>query len=294
MECLLEDSDRPQLIVVAGPTAVGKTQYCIELAKKFNTEIVSADSRQCYQELVIGVARPSRNELQAIPHHFIASHSIHDPLTAAAFEQQALQLLGQLFSKHKRVICTGGSGLYIRALVDGLDPIPDVPSHIEDKLLRDAEEKGLHYLVEQLSTVDPDIIGQIDVANSRRVIRALTVFHATGRPLTSYWESAESSRPFDIYRFVLLRERAVLYDRINRRVDLMVAQGLIEEARALYPYRHLKALQTVGYQELFDHFDQKLTLEEAITLIKRNSRHYAKRQLTWFRNQGDWQEVWLD
>lgn len=271
-----------QLIVVCGATASGKTSLAINLAIKHNTEIISADSRQFFREMNIGTAKPSTLELAQVPHHFINSLSIHQEYSAGEFEKDALQVLRQLFKTHDTVILVGGSGLYIDAVCRGFDDLPK--SKIARELLQNQLDKqGLQSLVDELHQVDSSYAQILDTSNKQRVIRALEVYRASGKPYSTFIKKQKENRPFAIQYIGIEWERQQLYKRINTRVDDMMANGLEEEARSLYSLRQLNSLQTVGYQEFFDYFDKKITKEEAIRLIKRNSRRYAKRQLTWFR-----------
>lgn len=274
------------MILVAGPTAVGKTRKAIELALQYKTEIISADSRQCYREMNIGVARPTPEELAAVPHHFIASHSIHDNLNAAWYEKFALDKVNELFTRHTVVVMVGGTGLYIKAFMEGLDEIPETDPVIRASVIRDYEEKGLHWLQEEVKQNDPVFFTQGENQNPHRLMRALEVVRSTGKSILSFRKGEKAQRPFDIKMLVMDLPRPQLYERIDQRVDEMVNAGLEEEARGLYAFRHLSALQTVGYQEWFDYFDGNTSREEAITLIKQHTRNYAKRQGTWFRKMG--------
>ena len=276
------------LIVIGGPTASGKTGVAIKIAQHFQTEILSADSRQFYREMSIGTAKPTKNELAAITHHLVNFISVHENFTVGDFERKALEILDHLFLEKDVVILTGGSGLYIRALCEGLDQFPEVPSQVRTDLIEQYEKDGIEYLQKELADKDPDYFKIVDKQNPQRLIRALEVCIASGASYSSFRIKANTIRPFKTINIQLEWERAALYDRINQRVDNMIKTGLIEEARKLYPLKHLNALQTVGYQELFDYFDKKITLEEAVELIKRNSRRYAKRQLTWMRKDGFW------
>lgn len=274
------------MILVAGPTAVGKTRKAIELALQYKTEIISADSRQCYREMNIGVARPTPEELAAVPHHFIASHSIHDNLNAAWYEKFALDKVNELFTRHTVVVMVGGTGLYIKAFMEGLDEIPETDPVIRASVIRDYEEKGLHWLQEEVKQNDPVFFAQGENQNPHRLMRALEVVRSTGKSILSFRKGEKAQRPFDIKMLVMDLPRPQLYERIDQRVDEMVNAGLEEEARGLYAFRHLSALQTVGYQEWFDYFDGNTSREEAIALIKQHTRNYAKRQGTWFRKMG--------
>ncbi|HEY8402492.1 MAG TPA: tRNA (adenosine(37)-N6)-dimethylallyltransferase MiaA [Cytophagaceae bacterium] len=275
------------LIVVVGPTAVGKTDFTIRLAKEFSTDIVSADSRQFYKELSIGTAKPSPEEMQGVKHYFIDSHSIFNPLTAGEFEEEALELLNQLFLRKDVIILTGGSGLFIRAVCEGMDEFPDIDPSIREQLNKELQEKGLEYLTQELSQKDPEYAAIVDLQNPQRVIRALEVIRGTGYPYSSFRTNSKKNRAFNIVKIGLERDREELYERINKRVDLMLEQGLLKEAKQYYEYKDLNALQTVGYSEIYDFMDGKYDWEEAVRLIKRNTRRYAKRQLTWFKKDKD-------
>lgn len=271
------------LIVVTGPTAVGKTSLCIDLALRFSTEIISADSRQCYQGMTIGTAQPTAAELSAVPHHLVDFLPIQAPYNAGQYARDALQVLASLFTSHDVVVMTGGTGLYIQAVCEGLSPMPSIPSTIRHKLNDRLQKEGLTTLVAELAVHDPDYYQLVDQSNPQRVIRALEVYLATGKPYSSFRKSSPQERPFKVIKVGLERDRSVLYQRIDARVEQMLAQGLLEEVEALYPHRHYNALKTVGYRELFGYLDGKYDLQEAIRLLKRNTRHYAKRQLTWLR-----------
>lgn len=273
------------LIVIAGPTAVGKTDVSIRLAQYLNCPILSADSRQFYREMSIGTAKPSPTELDAAPHHFIDSLSIHDAYSVGDYERQALAELERVFAKKDAAILAGGSGLFIRAVCEGMDNFPAVSEEINRDLEHDLAEKGLPALAQELRAADPVYHAEADLHNARRVLRALAVIRSSGRTFTSFRRGAAPPRPFRCVYVILTREREVLYSRINRRTDMMMQAGLLEEVKELYPHRHLKSLQTVGYQEFFKYLDGEISLEEAVALVKRNSRRYAKRQMTWFKNQ---------
>lgn len=282
----------PTLIVIAGPTAIGKTTAAIQLARHFNTVILSADSRQFYREMSIGTAKPTINELAAAKHYFINSHSVTDPFSVGDFEKQGLALLDELFKIHNVVILVGGSGLYIKAICEGFDNIPVADEGVRERLNLELEEKGINYLQEKLKLSDPDYYKEVDINNPQRVIRALEVFESTTKPFSSYRVAATNIRPFNIIKIALDMPRELLYERINQRVDIMMEEGLVDEVRSLIPYRHLNALNTVGYSELFDYLDGKITLDIAIDNIKQNTRRFAKRQLTWFRKDKDFH--WLE
>ncbi len=273
------------LKVLEGPTAVGKTALAIEWALADRTEIVSADSRQFYRELDIGVARPSPEELAAVPHHFIACKSIEEYYSVSRYEQEALALLEELFKKHDVVVLAGGSGLYVNALCHGIDDLPDPAPELREALKKQLAEEGIESLQQELKRLDPAFYEQVDLCNSVRLRRALEVCITTGKPFSSLRTGPRKQRPFRIERYALNRPKEELYERINRRVNLMMEAGLLDEARALWPQAHLNALQTVGYRELFEYFEGKIPLEQAVTDIKTHTRRYAKRQLTWLRKQ---------
>lgn len=277
------------VIIVCGPTAVGKTSVAISIARHFQTEIISADSRQCYKELNIGVARPSEEELAQVPHHFIATHSIHQKVTAATFEQYALEKTANLFQQHDVVVMVGGTGLYIKAFCHGMDEIPDVPEEIRNDIVEAYYQYGLNWLQQQVQSVDPQFYAVAEIQNPHRLMRALEVFRATGKSILEFRSGTKAKRDFNIIKVALELRREQLYQQINTRVDKMIEQGLQDEVRSLIPYQHLNALQTVGYKELFDYFKGELPLLDAITNIKTNTRHYAKRQLTWFRKDEEYQ-----
>jgi tRNA dimethylallyltransferase len=271
------------LIVVCGPTASGKTKLAIQLAKHFSAEIISADSRQVYKELKIGSAPPSQAELKEVKHHFIASRNLDEDYNAGAFEKDVLQLLDKLFQKNKFAILVGGSGLYIDAVCSGFDKVPSSFPEIRKQLQDLYEAKGIEQLQNKLKELDPDYYTKIDLSNPQRLMRALEVCIGTGKPYSLLREGKKNPRDFRIIKIGLELPRELLYQRIDARVDEMIKTGLLKEAKNLISKKELNALQTVGYKELFDYFENKTSLDEAIDLIKRNSRRYAKRQLTWFR-----------
>ena len=275
------------LVVLVGPTAVGKTDLSISIAKVLEAPIVSSDSRQIYREMNIGTAVPDKQQLAAVPHYFIESRSIFEPYTAGMYEVDAINTIDQLFEKHHFVVLTGGSGLYIDAVCLGIDAIPATNPETREMLKLRLKNEGLTSLSDWLKRLDEESYNTVDINNPQRVIRALEVCIISGIPYSSLRKNFEKTRNFKIIKVGLQRDREELYARINLRVDLMMEQGLLDEAKKLYPNRHLNALQTVGYRELFDYFDGKITLEEAVELIKRNSRRYAKRQITWFNRYDD-------
>ncbi|RAU82557.1 tRNA (adenosine(37)-N6)-dimethylallyltransferase MiaA [Pontibacter arcticus] len=285
----MEDQQlKKHLLVVVGPTAVGKTDLCVALAKQFATEIISADSRQFYKEMNIGTAKPNPEEQQGIPHHFVDSHQITEEYNAGAYEQEVLSLLDELFQKHDLVILTGGSGLYVRAVCEGMDEMPEVSPELREQLTQLYQTEGLEPLLAQLQQLDPFYFATVDKANPQRVMRALEVCLASGKPYSGFRLQEKQERPFNIIKIGLNRERTELYNRIDTRMDQMLANGLLEEAKALYPHRSHNALQTVGYKEIFDYLEGKYDWAEAVRLLKRNSRRYAKRQLTWFHKYPDY------
>ncbi|MBB5396068.1 tRNA (adenosine(37)-N6)-dimethylallyltransferase MiaA [Mucilaginibacter sp. AK015] len=286
------DFTNKTLIVIAGPTASGKTAAAIQLAQHYHTVIVSADSRQFFREMSVGTAKPTDEELAAAPHYFINSHSVTQPFSVGDFERECMQLLEKLFEQHDVVILVGGSGLYIKAVTEGFDELPTADPAIRERLNAELATNGLFPLQERLKNADPAYYASANINNPQRVIRALEVYEATGNPISSYQKQTINSRPFNTIKFGLNMPREELYDRINKRVDIMVQDGLVEEVAALTPFRQYNALNTVGYSELFDYFDGKTDLDTAIGRIKQNTRRFAKRQLTWFRK--DKEIIWMD
>ncbi len=276
------------LIVVGGPTASGKTALAIRLARHFGTEIISADSRQFYRQMDIGTAKPSEEELSMAPHHLIDHLELQTEYSVGAYVREALAKLETLFAKHEVVVAAGGSGLYLRALCEGLDEFPEVPDHIKGDIEALYQQQGIEALQDELKNIDPVYYQEVDLSNPHRLIRALGVCRASGKPFSSFRKKEVSARLFTPIYLQLHWPRQQLYARINQRVDQMMTHGLLSEAKSLFPMRHLNALQTVGYQEVFDYLEGKQSLEEAVELIKRNSRRYAKRQLTWMRKKGHW------
>ena len=271
------------LVIIGGPTAVGKTHIAIEIAKHFQTEIISADSRQCYKELKIGVARPSDEELKEVPHHFIASNSIKENINAAFFEKVALQKAEELFITYDIIIMVGGTGLYIKAFCEGLDEIPPTDEEIRKNIIKEYELHGLPWLQEQVKIKDPEFYKVGEIQNPQRTMRALEVVESTGQSILSFRKNKKSERPFNIIKIGLELPKEELHKNINSRVDKMLLDGLVEEVNSLKGYRYVNALQTVGYSEIFEHLDGKITLATAIEEIKKNTRQYAKRQMTWFK-----------
>ena len=276
------------LLVIAGPTAVGKTNLCVRLATRLQTDIVSADSRQLYRELHIGTAKPSPTEMAGVTHHFIDSYSIHDPVNAGRYERECLTVLESLFQHKDVVILSGGTGLYINAVCAGLDDLPPTDPAVRQHLLDRLNQEGLAPLQAELRRLDPVYAQTADLQNPIRVTRALEVCLASGEPYSSFRRAQPVARPFRSVLIALDRPRDELYARIDARMDAMLMAGLVDEVRSLIPYRHLSALQTVGYQEVFPYLSGDYDYDEMVRLLKRNSRRYAKRQLTWFRNQANY------
>lgn len=279
-------------MILAGPTAVGKTSLSIQLAKRYKTEIISADSRQFFKETEVGTAKPTDEEMDGVPHHFVNSHSIHDDYNVGQFEKDALMLLDNLFQSQDVIFVVGGSGLYVKALCEGIDEMPAISPEIRRKLNSEFEQNGIEYLQEQVSESDPEYFKIVDQQNPQRLIRVLELYRATGKNMSFYRaQEKQVERPFNIIKIGLERPREELYDRINLRMDQMISEGLFEEAEKLYPFKDLNALQTVGYSEIFGFLDGEYDREEAVRLLKRNSRRYAKRQMTWFKRDSEF--VWF-
>lgn len=272
-----------RLIVIVGPTGSGKTDLSIRVAQHFAAPILSTDSRQFYRGIPIGTAQPTAEQLKAVEHHLIASHELDDCLNCGSYEVLALQILDKLFEEHDTVVAVGGSGLYVQALCEGMDELPQADERLREELTLRLQREGVEALAEELQKLDPRYWAEVDRQNPARVMRALEVCLQTGRPYSEQRTGERRKRPFEIVKVGVDMPREELYERINRRVDGMIHEGLEEEARRVYPLHHLNSLQTVGYKELFAWFDGEISREEAIELIKRNSRRYAKRQLTWFR-----------
>ena len=284
--------NKKTLLSIVGPTAIGKTALAIQVAQHFNAEIISADSRQFFKEMEIGTAKPNLIELAAAKHHFINSHSVTQLFSTGDFELEALQKLAEIFDQQHTAIMVGGSGLYINALLNGLDEMPEIDLSVREKLNKRFETEGLISIQKQLSIVDPEYFAKVDRNNPQRMIRGLEVFLSTGKKLSSMLSATKKVRPFNTIKIGLNTERALLYDSINRRVDEMIANGLIDEVKSLLNYRKYNALNTVGYSEIFDYLDGKIVLEDAISAIKQNTRRFAKRQLTWFRR--DEEIAWFE
>lgn len=276
-------SSNKTLISVVGPTAIGKTSLAIALANYYNTEIISCDSRQFFKEMKIGTAVPSNEELSQAKHHFIQNISIHDKYSVGDFERDGLSFLDDFFKQHDNCIMVGGSGLYEKAITVGFDSFPDVDPSVREKLNSELEEFGIEKLQQELYQVDPSYYQEVDIQNKQRVIRALEIYRGSGFPFSHFRNQDLNKRPFNIIKIGLELPREEMYDRINRRVDIMLDEGLLEEAKKLFPLKDLNALQTVGYRELFDYFDHKIDLDFAIEEIKKNTRRFAKRQMTWFK-----------
>lgn len=271
------------LIVIVGPTGIGKTALAISLARHFSTEIISADSRQFFKEMEIGTAKPSAGELAAAQHHFINSHSIETLFSTGDFELQAIDLISTLFKKKELLVMVGGSGLYIDAVCNGLDDLPQIDLNIRDQLNQQLAMRGLEAIKQQLSEYDPEYYQKVDQANPQRMIRGLEFYLSTGTKLSTHLTNRKKQRPFNIIKIGLNMDRAELYNRINQRVDKMMEAGLLDEVKKLLPFRNYNALNTVGYAEIFAHLDGEIILKEAVDRIKQNTRRFAKRQLTWFR-----------
>ena len=275
------------VFVVVGPTAVGKTSFAIQLAKHYNTQIISADSRQCFKELNIGVARPSFEELKLVHHYFIASHSIHQEVNAGIFEKYALVSVDEIFKNNNVAVMVGGTGLYVNTFCNGIDEMPEIALEIRNKIVADYEENGLQWLQNEIEKKDVEFWQTAEQQNPQRLMRALEVFEATGKSINSFRNKKNVERGFNIVKIGLELPKELLHKNINTRVDKMIEEGQIEEAKSLMQFQHLNALQTVGYKELFDFFKNNFTIEQAVERIKINTRQYAKRQMTWFKKDAD-------
>lgn len=279
----MESSSKPLLVVLLGPTGVGKTDLCIRLADTFHVPIINADSRQIFAEIPIGTAAPTKEQLARVKHYFVGTHHLQDYYSASMFEQDALNIIQNEFLSHPCALMSGGSMMYIDAVCNGIDDIPTVDDKTRTWMKRRLAEEGLPALVQELKELDPEHYSIVDKQNPRRVVHALEICHMTGKTYTSFRTNSKKERPFRILKIGLNRPREELYDRINRRVDQMMADGWLDEARSVYPLRHLNALNTVGYKELFLYFDGTWSLEEAVERIKGNTRRYMRKQLTWFK-----------
>lgn len=275
------------LVIILGPTGVGKTSMAIQVAKHFETEIISADSRQIYKETRIGTAVPSEKELNEVVHHQIATKSVKDYYNASMFEQEVLEIAEQLFKEYNIIVMVGGSGLYIDAVCKGIDELPDVDLELRNELTKELNENGIESIRAKLKKIDPEYYEKVDLRNPKRILKALEISIMTGKPYSSQLTNPKKERPFKTIKIGLNMDREKLYERINKRVDVMVNKGLEKEARDLYPLREWNALNTVGYKEFFDCFENHHSKNEAIELVKRNTRRYARRQLTWFRRDGE-------
>jgi tRNA dimethylallyltransferase len=279
----LSSDTKKTVVIICGPTGAGKTSVAIQIAKHFQTEIISADSRQCFQELNIGVARPSVQELTEVKHHFIASYSIHEEVNAAVFEKFALEKAKELFQQHDVIVMVGGTGLYIKAFIEGLDSIPGIDPAIRENIIHNYETKGLEWLQQEVKLKDPLFYEKGEIQNPQRMMRALEVMESTGQSIVSFHKTAKTKRDFTIINIGLELPKEELHRNINTRTDKMMEAGLLNEVKDLLPYKTLNALQTVGYKELFDHLQGDISLDDAVGQIKTNTRQYAKRQMTWFK-----------
>lgn len=277
----------PTLIVLIGPTGVGKTELSLKIAENYHTEIISADSRQLYADLKIGTAAPTREQLERVRHHFVGTLQLTDYYSAAQYEADVLNTLNQLFQIHPVVLLTGGSMMYVDAVCKGIDDIPTVDKETRELMIHRYETEGLERLCAELKLLDPEYYNIVDLKNPKRVVHALEICYMTGKTYTSFRTRSNKKRPFHILKIGLKRDREELYERINRRVDQMIDEGLVEEARSVYPYRHLNSLNTVGYKEIFNYLDGTWTLPFAIEKIKQNSRIYSRKQMTWFKRDAD-------
>ena len=280
------------LIVLIGPTGVGKTELSLQLAKLLSSPVISADSRQIYRDIPIGTAAPTPEELQAVRHYFIGTMNLDQYYSAAQYEADVMQLTGELFKTHDNLLLTGGSMLYVDAVTKGIDDIPTVDEETRSMLKERLANEGLDSLKAELRLVDPEYYSNVDLQNHKRIVHALEIYYTSGRPFSSFRTNTKKERPFHILKFGLRRDRQVLFERINRRVDQMMADGLLDEVRRVYPLRHLNSLNTVGYKELFHYLDGEWSLDMAVERIKKNTRVYAKKQMTWFAH--DPEILWLD
>ncbi len=288
------DPNKKYLVVIAGPTGVGKTALAIQLAKHYSTKIISADSRQFYKEMSIGTAKPTDAELAEVEHFFVNNLSIHDPYNVGEYEKEVISLLDTLFKENSVVFLVGGSGLYINAILYGVDEFVEVSTEVKEKVTANYETKGLAWLQEQVQELDPDYFNEMDVHNPQRLMRALEICLQSGKPYSSFITKNKKERNFEVIKLLINSDREILYDRINKRTEQMMEQGFLQEAKKLHAHKQLNALNTVGYKELFEYFDGHLTLAKAIEVIKQKTRNYAKRQLTWFNNQDEYENFGPD
>lgn len=284
---------KKKLIVVVGPTGVGKTEYCIQMAEELGTCILNADSRQIYSELKIGTAAPTEEQMKRVKHYFVGTHSITDYYNASIYEQEVQNVLGDVFKDKDVAILSGGSMMYIDAVCNGIDDIPTVDEETRATMKRRLSEEGLEALVEELKHLDPEHYDIVDKKNPRRVVHALEICHMTGKTYSSFRKRIKKERPYDIEKIGLIRPREEMYQRINRRVVKMIEEGLENEALKLFPMRHLNALNTVGYKEMFEYFDNNIPLDEAVRRIQSNTRRYMRKQITWFSHDNDihWKNI---
>jgi tRNA dimethylallyltransferase len=289
----MDKNNTKKIISISGPTAVGKTSYAIELALKHHTEIISFDSRQIYKELNIGVARPSLEELNTVPHHFIANKSIHESFTVNDYEKEALVLIQKLFEEKDTIVLCGGTGLYLNAIRFGLDDMPEISNEIRAKVDAEIASQPIETIQENVKKIDPESYESMDIFNTRRLQRVLEIFYATGKKWSDFKSFEPKKRPFEIENIILNRPREILYQRIDQRVEQMIEMGLEQEVEQLLPYFHLNALNTVGYKEWLPFFENQISKDEVIDKIKQHSRNYAKRQITWFKKYGA-QDTWLE
>ena len=280
---MLMNMNTKTLIIVLGPTAIGKTSLSIKLAKHYNTQIISADSRQFYKELKIGAAPPSKKELSEVQHHFIHSLSVTEDYNVGKFEEDALRKIEKLFKEKEKIVMVGGSGLYIDAICKGFDKIPDISKEIRNHVISLYKKKGIEFLQSELKENDPIYFNEVDIQNPQRLMRAIEVIYSTGKPFSNFRKEQVKKRSFNIVKIGLEMDREQLYNRINKRVEIMIKNGLLDEAESLLKHRNKNSLQTVGYKELFEHLDGKYSQEEAIDMIKQNTRRFAKRQISWFK-----------
>jgi tRNA dimethylallyltransferase len=283
-----------KLVIITGPTAVGKTQLCVQIAQQLNTVILSADSRQFYRELSIGTAKPTESEMEGIKHFFVDSHSIAEHYSVGDYEKDALAILEEGFKTKDVILMTGGSGMFLKVICEGLDPMPEVNLELRAELMQRFEKEGVDVLYQELANLDTKYAAEVDPKNHQRIVRALEVCLDSGKPFSSFRTNTKVDRPFEILKICLERPREILYKRIDQRMDIMLASGLLDEVKSVENYKQHNALQTVGYKEVFDYLDGLTDYEEMVRLLKRNTRRYAKKQLSWFRNQDNYNWVTVD